>query len=77
MASLFHSQRDPDRLEKKQIVVTCVLGVPVVLALAAIVFVSFLTRLLPKWVGPIAFLAEGFAASFVVWKVESLRGRNS
>ena len=62
-----------DSATQKRIALTQLVGIPVVLGLAEVVYVSLLTGRLPTWVGDIAVLAETWAASFFIGRIRSLR----
>jgi len=61
------------RATERKIALTRAIGTLVVLALAALIYASFLWGSLPNWVGDLAFLAEGLAASFVIRRIRLLR----
>ena len=77
MLSILRPEQPMDAAIRKEILIVGLLGTPIVVALALLVFFSFLTRALPMWVGFVALIGEGEAASMLIKRVLRLRNPDS
>jgi hypothetical protein len=73
MLSILQSQQPMDPAARRKIVLIQGLGIPLIVALAVLVFASFLTGSLPTWVGILALVAETSAPSVLIKKTVRLR----
>ena len=64
-----------DPATQKRIVFTQLVGIPLVIGLAVLVYMSFLSARLPTWVGCTALIAEAWASSFLIGRIQLLRKR--
>jgi hypothetical protein len=73
MLSIFRPAPAIDPETEKRIALVRMIGIPLVLGLAVVVWASLLMDLLPTWLGASAAIAETWVASALIGRIRSLR----
>ncbi|HWD99314.1 MAG TPA: hypothetical protein VG345_09760 [Bryobacteraceae bacterium] len=73
MLSVFRPAPAIDPETEKRIALTRMIGLPLVLGLAVVVWASLLMDLLPTWLGASAAIAETWVGSALIGRIRTLR----